>query len=186
MIEQAKFMSECYEKRPYLFRQEESLPTVTWADVDNALYVGEQGTSGILIHKGGSFVPENEYSEVCIDIERRRRAIKKDKFTELVSSGASIIFNRMESVSPPIRSICQQLARVVKADTCANGYISFGGEQAFGNHWDTHDVFAVQLQGRKRWTLYEPTFDLPLKEQRSGAYKEQCPTRPVMEVVLEA
>jgi ribosomal protein L16 Arg81 hydroxylase len=67
----------------------------------------------------------------------------------LLAAGASIIFNWMESFSYPIRALSQELARYVGHDTAANGYISIGGDQAFGNHWDTHDVFAVQLIGQK-------------------------------------
>eukprot|EP01037_Dinobryon_pediforme_P025857 gene25857-28165_t len=41
--------------------------------------------------------------------------------------------------------------------TVANGYVAFGGDGTFGKHWDTHDVFAVQLLGRKQWQV--PIFD---------------------------
>ena len=33
-------------------------------------------------------------------------------------------------------------------------------------HHDTHDVLVLQVAGEKRWLLYEPLLELPLKHQR--------------------
>jgi ribosomal protein L16 Arg81 hydroxylase len=181
-----EFRDNFYEKKPCLIRSALMPGAVSWDDVNEALYIGEQGPNGIMLHKGGALVPESEYTELCIDIERRRRFVRKDVFHQLLAAGASIIFNRMESFSYPIRALSQELARYVGHDTAANGYISIGGDQAFGNHWDTHDVFAVQLIGQKHWKIYNPTFELPLPGQRSGSFKDHAPAQPVMEVTLEA
>lgn len=186
MLNKESFEAEYYEKKPCVMRGSISPDAVGWPDVDEALYLGEQGTNGIMLHHKGSFVKDELYTETCIDVERRRRRIKKKEFSEIVADGGSIIFNRMESVSYPVRKICQEFSRYTGADTVANGYISFGGHQAFGNHWDTHDVFAVQLMGRKKWTIFPPTFNLPLPDQRSGPFKDDCPRVPCLEVILEA
>src|SRR5262249_43855236 len=36
-----------------------------------------------------------------------------------------------------------------------------------GIHYDTHDVFVLQLKGRKHWTIYDAPVTLPLKHQKS-------------------
>ena len=36
----------------------------------------------------------------------------------------------------------------------------------FAVHHDTHDVFVLQVAGRKRWRVYEPVLELPLAGQR--------------------
>jgi hypothetical protein len=92
----------------------------------------------------------------------------------------------MEGASLAIRELCNQVARFTSAPTVANGYISFGDKETFGNHWDTHDVFAIQLIGRKRWLVYEPTFPLPLTGQTSLLHKSECPEQPVIDEILEA
>ena len=33
-------------------------------------------------------------------------------------------------------------------------------------HHDTHDVFVLQISGEKRWLVYEPALELPLKDQK--------------------
>ena len=52
-------------------------------------------------------------------------------------------------------------------------------------HHDTHDVFVLQIAGEKRWLVYEPVLELPLKDQR---YSESLggPGEIVHDVVLRA
>jgi Cupin superfamily protein len=48
----------------------------------------------------------------------------------------------------------------------ANAYYTPRGSQGFAVHHDTHDVLVLQVAGEKRWLLYEPLLELPLKHQR--------------------
>ena len=52
-------------------------------------------------------------------------------------------------------------------------------------HHDTHDVFCLQVAGEKRWLVYEPALELPLKRQR---YTKELgkPAEPVLDVTLRA
>ena len=52
-------------------------------------------------------------------------------------------------------------------------------------HHDTHDVFVLQVAGEKRWLVYEPVLELPLKDQR---YSPELggPGEVVHDVVLRA
>ena len=33
-------------------------------------------------------------------------------------------------------------------------------------HHDTHDVLCLQVEGEKRWLVYAPVLELPLKHQK--------------------
>lgn len=48
----------------------------------------------------------------------------------------------------------------------ANSYSTPRGSQGFAVHHDTHDVLVLQVAGEKRWLLYDPLLELPLKHQR--------------------
>ena len=52
-------------------------------------------------------------------------------------------------------------------------------------HHDTHEVVSLQVAGEKRWLVYEPVLELPLKDQR---YKPElgAPGEPVLDVTLRA
>jgi JmjC domain len=48
----------------------------------------------------------------------------------------------------------------------ANAYYTPRSAQGLPVHHDTHDVFVLQVSGEKRWLVYEPALELPLKDQR--------------------
>ena len=52
-------------------------------------------------------------------------------------------------------------------------------------HHDTHEVISLQVAGEKRWLVYEPVLELPLKNQR---YRSElgAPGEPVLDVTLRA
>ena len=66
----------------------------------------------------------------------------------------------------------------------ANAYFTPRGSQGLPVHHDTHDVFCLQVAGRKRWLVYEPALELPLRNQR---YRPELgePGEPVLDLVLE-
>ncbi|WP_426164884.1 JmjC domain-containing protein [Pseudoduganella sp. R-34] len=184
-ISKQTFFDELHEKRPFIQRGGYAALAVGWDEVDRALFVGENTDANLRVHKGG-VIDEAKYTELCSDLGVVRKRIIKAELAKLLEDGASIIYNRMEGVSVPIRDLCNQVARFTGAPAAANGYISFGDKETFGNHWDTHDVFAVQLIGRKRWLVYEPTFSLPLPGQTSLHHKADCPATPFFDEILEA
>jgi ribosomal protein L16 Arg81 hydroxylase len=95
------------------------------------------------------------------------------------------------------RSIAERLVsahlEVISADErpfeigqlVAHVYMSFKGDGTFGKHWDTHDVFAIQLLGRKRWRIFAPTFPLPLTYQTNDRSGHECPDEPELEITME-
>ena len=56
------------------------------------------------------------------------------------------------------------------------------GSQGLPVHHDTHEVISLQVAGEKRWLVYEPVLELPLKNQR---YRSAlgAPGEPVLDVV---
>jgi ribosomal protein L16 Arg81 hydroxylase len=59
----------------------------------------------------------------------------------------------------------------------------------FHVHWDSQDVFVLQLQGTKRWKIYEPnpTFKLPFARHKPNDWNnnEALAHAPDAEPILE-
>jgi ribosomal protein L16 Arg81 hydroxylase len=96
------------------------------------------------------------------------------------------VVNGFEHYSPVALRLCAAVHRFCGAPTAGNAYLSIGGRGTFGRHWDTHDVFALQLIGRKRWQVFAATFPLPLGMHRSETVLAACPPEPVLDCVLDA
>jgi hypothetical protein len=67
---------------------------------------------------------------------------------------------------PPLAEFCRTLERELGHPAQANAYFTPGEAQGLPVHHDTHDVFSLQVAGEKRWLVYEPALELPLKQQR--------------------
>ena len=68
----------------------------------------------------------------------------------------------------------------------ANAYCTPAGAQGFAVHHDTHDVLVLQVSGRKRWRIYAPVAELPLKDQRWSADDAAAVGAPLHDITLRA
>ncbi len=50
----------------------------------------------------------------------------------------------------------------------ANVFLSNRNSQGFSLHYDSHDVFVLQLHGEKVWSLYDSPIELPTKSEAFG------------------
>jgi hypothetical protein len=102
---------------------------------------------------------------------------------ERLRDGATLIIDSANELSPPLASLCAKLSAEFVASCQANLYACWGATQGFDVHWDDHDVFVVQVEGRKAWTLYGVTEERPTRRGR-GAEASPPPT-PIERTVLE-
>jgi len=179
-----EFLRNYFDKKPCF--QQNAVPRVdiNWSVLNSLIYAWDLEAGGFVVHKNG-VLPPSEYSETYQDIEVLRSRLSPDKLERLFAEGATLVLNRIDKRNSTIGELCASLAKITEEKTVANGYIAFGGAGTFGKHWDTHDVFAVQLLGKKLWKVYEPTFQWPLPHQRSRNHKVECPRNPVFEKVLQ-
>jgi ribosomal protein L16 Arg81 hydroxylase len=85
------------------------------------------------------------------------------------ADGATVVLQALHYTWPPLAEFCRKLEAEIGHPTQANAYYTPARSQGFGVHHDTHDVFCLQVAGQKRWRVYEPLLELPLKEQRYSA-----------------
>jgi lysine-specific demethylase/histidyl-hydroxylase NO66 len=84
-------------------------------------------------------------------------------------AGATIVLQALHVSWHPLAVFCRLLEEALGLPVQANAYYTPRGSQGFAVHHDTHDVLVLQVAGEKRWLLYEPLLELPLKHQRYSA-----------------
>ncbi|MGH3012367.1 MAG: cupin domain-containing protein [Gaiellaceae bacterium] len=100
-------------------------------------------------------------------------------------AGATIVLQALHVNWLPLAVFCRQLEEALGLPVQANSYYTPRGSQGFAVHHDTHDVLVLQVAGEKRWLLYEPLLELPLKHQRySRSLGEEG--EPTDDIVLRA
>lgn len=104
------------------------------------------------------------------------------------ADGATLVLQSVHRMHPPVARFCRELAAELGHPTQCNAYLTPGGRhQGFDYHHDTHDVFVLQVSGRKRWIVYEPVVRLPLASQpQAGAHLVPTGAEPLLDVELEA
>jgi lysine-specific demethylase/histidyl-hydroxylase NO66 len=114
--------------------------------------------------------------------------VEPDAVRESYADGATLILNSLHRIHPPLVRFCRQLAAELGHPTQCNAYVTPPGSQGFAPHHDTHDVFVLQVDGSKRWNVYEPALSLPLSFQPSKSLSDEplVPpgTAPLMSVTL--
>jgi lysine-specific demethylase/histidyl-hydroxylase NO66 len=79
--------------------------------------------------------------------------------------GATIVFQGLQRSCLPLTRFCRSLELALTHAVQANAYVTPAGARGLGVHYDTHDVFVLQLAGTKAWTIHEPVLADPLPSQ---------------------
>jgi Cupin superfamily protein len=100
-------------------------------------------------------------------------------------AGATIVLQGLHHSWLPLARYCRLLEAYLGHPAQANAYFTPRGSQGLPVHHDTHEVLSLQVAGEKRWLVYEPVLELPLKTQR---YRSAlgAPGEPVLDVTLRA
>ena len=72
------------------------------------------------------------------------------------AEGATLVLQGLHRYWLPLTRFCRSLERVLGHAVQANAYVTPAGAQGLGLHADDHDVFTLQVLGRKSWQAYAP------------------------------
>ena len=99
--------------------------------------------------------------------------------------GATIVLQGLHHLWLPLARYCRRLEAFLGQPVQANAYFTPAGSQGLPVHHDTHEVISLQVAGSKRWLVYEPVLELPLKNQRYRSALGE-PGKPMLDVTLRA
>lgn len=96
------------------------------------------------------------------------------KVMDLLHQGASLVAIDIDMMTAPLRRTAAAFEAAFDAKAQANLYCSWNSRQAFNSHFDTHDVFALHIEGEKVWRVYETRMPHPIRHPRheNSAYGE--------------
>ena len=99
--------------------------------------------------------------------------------------GATIVLQGLHHLWLPLARYCRHLEAFLGHPVQANAYYTPAGSQGLPVHHDTHEVITLQVAGEKRWLVYEPVLELPLKDQRYRSALGEA-GEPVLDVTARA
>ncbi|HEY0101067.1 MAG TPA: cupin domain-containing protein [Pyrinomonadaceae bacterium] len=84
------------------------------------------------------------------------------KFTAELRAGATLVLDAVEELHAPLEALAAGLELLFQERVQINSYAGWHTSRGFDLHWDDHDVFILQVTGRKRWSIYGETRPHPL------------------------
>ena len=182
-----RFLAEHWEQKPLVVpRAEEGRfdDLLTVRDVERLLTETAIRTPAFRLVKAGETV-----SGYTIDLSWRPSPFTGvadvHRVLEEFERGATIVLQGLHHNWLPLARYCRHLEAFLGHPVQANAYFTPAGSQGLPIHHDTHEVISLQVAGTKRWLVYDPVLELPLKNQRYRSALGE-PGEPVLDITLAA
>ncbi len=111
------------------------------------------------------------------------------KLSALFAEGSTLVLQALHRTYAPVTTFTQQLAADLGHPVQVNAYVTPPQSRGFDDHYDVHDVFVLQVAGRKRWRIHAPVHEAPLRDQpwtdRRDEVAAAARTEPLIDEVLE-
>lgn len=145
-----EFFAEFHQRSPLLCANREHdrfAALLTLAQVDDFLDTADLRHDVIALARAGRVIEPGAY------VGASGRVISSAVAEEYLK-GATIILQHLHASIGRLGDFCRALEAIFSAHVQANIYLTPPGEQGFDPHADNHDVFILQLSGRKSWRLH--------------------------------
>ncbi len=111
-----------------------------------------------------------------------------ERVLRVLVDGGTLVLQGLHRTWPPLIDFATRLADELRHPVQVNAYLTPADNRGFASHYDTHDVFVLQVAGRKRWLVHEPVLADPLPIQPWGGRADEVAATaagtPVLDVVL--
>ena len=186
-----EFFSDYYASRPLHIpgSPDKFAGVASWESFNEILAMTTLWTNVSLeLHMEGRSLDPHEY---CVPHkDREGRQVLRPNFrrvADLAGRGATIVANFVDTMTPGIRRTCRLLEAVTGGATACTAFCSRQGKQGYRSHFDTLHVFALQIEGEKRWHVYEGRMadGAEFPGYNSGSYSQEQHQKAKGEVLME-
>lgn len=108
------------------------------------------------------------------------------KVLEQFAAGATLVLQGLHRTWQPIAEFTRRLSAELGHPAQVNAYITPASSRGFDPHYDTHDVFVLQIAGAKHWTIHEPVHPHPLADQPWTDHREAVAERALGTPAIDA
>jgi len=164
-----RFFAHYWEREPLLLHRAD--PTyyqelLSLADIEAFIARGDARYPAIRLAKGGTYyAPERYTHDVRYGDEYFRGVPDLEKIHTEYSCGATITLPAWHRACPALGRLCWQMETQLDHAVSANVYLTPPRAAGFTAHYDTHEVFVLQIAGHKQWQVYPPPLTLPHRSQ---------------------
>lgn len=155
------------------------------AAVDELISSRGLRTPFLRMAKEGSVLPERSFTRPGGSGATIADQAADDKILAQLADGATLVLQALHRIWPPLVHFSSALAEQLGHPVQINSYVTPAQNQGFSAHYDTHDVFVLQIAGSKRWVVSEPVLEHPLPDQTWDRRKHAVAARAAEPSLLD-
>ena len=155
------FFEEYWEKQPLVIKRSEPKyfgSLLSLDEVDRVLTTLDLRYPNVTLKNADRKITSEDYTV-------RGDSLDVAKVYQLFAEGSTITLAYLDTVVPALTSFCRSLESEFSFPFQANAYLTPAGAKGAKHHYDTHDVFVLQVVNSKQWTTYGTPIELPLSGQ---------------------
>jgi Cupin superfamily protein len=181
-IDPASFFRDTWEKKPLVVSRNQPdyySRLFSIRDVDSMIHFTRPRFSGIRAQSTptdalrGNF-PHDEH--LFFEGENNIAALSSQ-----YAQGKTIFVHKLEQRWKSVATLCRNLEATLHHPVNASMFLTPRDSQGLSPHFDSVEVFVLQIEGSKHWRLYKPTVELPLQDVFEPIPREQI-GKPIQEV----
>ncbi len=176
-----EFLDDYWEKRPLVVSRNDPefySGLLSLADVDRVITTLDRRYPDIILKNARRDIPARDYT---VNGDRLDVA----RVYQLFEEGSTITLAFLDTVLPALTLFCRTLESEFSYPFQTNVYLTPPGAQGAKPHYDTHDVYVLQVAGSKEWTIYGTPVESPLPGQDFDAAVHELGA-PTHKFVLQA
>jgi hypothetical protein len=195
-IEPAVFLERVFEREVLHVRRSDPTYFAELYGVDEleqAMHVGAAEFGSFALTRNGSTAPQTD-----LQIERPSarsrytqrapvRVLDPRAVASRFQQGYTLLVNDASRFNSRLQALCNRLQAELFAFVQVNAYLTPPNERGFSLHHDTHDTLVLQIEGAKRWRIYNELVRLPIESQPHITAKDEDKTATLQdEIELQA
>jgi hypothetical protein len=155
-------------------------------DVDRILATTSPRVPAFRMVKDGKPLPPSTYTKSGrVGSQPLSDLADPGKVFDAFHGGATIVLQSLHRYWAPLTGFSRQLELFLTHPVQVNAYLTPPSSRGLGVHHDTHDVFVLQVHGRKLWQVWDAAVPFPLAHQKQLPPGAEAPTEaPLVDAEL--
>lgn len=190
-----QFFAEYHDRQPLHLKGDAGkfASVLSWRQINRLMDMTHAWTGkSLMVVLDGKPIPAEQYCTRAAGRDTGEQLLQPvvEKVRDWVAKGASIVLNDVDSLTPGLAAVSAAIEEAGLGKAQANVYISWQSHKAFPAHYDTHDVWAVQVEGEKTWNIWEGRAEWPISHpifrSQTQEHHEQAKGRLRAKILLKA
>jgi lysine-specific demethylase/histidyl-hydroxylase NO66 len=188
------FLTDIWEERPLVVQRGDAsyfAALISAADFDEIVSTTALRHPYFRIFRDGQLIPVDQATtsrQLGPDLDSGLADL--NKLYDEYARGGTLALQAAERWWPPLRELARDFQSGLGFPTQVHVYLTPAKARGAPVHYDTHDVFVLQIEGEKSWDIWSPVRSLPMRmsedtyDQRT--VDERAAGDPILQVTLHA